>query len=161
MVPVAVHLSPPTRAASSTFSPLLLLLRMRRWRGWRRWAVAWQMSAKAGVRILPVSIGGCHRWMPPSCLLPLGFPGRSVHIQIHPPVETAGRPEDEVSVAADGKGKRDGEVACPRASSMHGLTYLALFLSISPSSFPLDIFGRFLMKCLRPSTGAFLNSSAR
>lgn len=55
-----------------------------------------KMSAKAGVRILPVSIGGCHRWMPPSCLLPLGFPGRSVHIQIHPPVETAGRPEDEV-----------------------------------------------------------------
>jgi 1-acyl-sn-glycerol-3-phosphate acyltransferase len=47
-----------------------------------------KMSAKAGVRIVPVSICGLHRWMPPTAILPLAFPFRAVEIVIHPPVET-------------------------------------------------------------------------
>jgi len=54
-----------------------------------------KMSKKAGVRIIPVSICDLWRWMPPSAILPLGYP-RQVEIKIHPPVETAGRDESEV-----------------------------------------------------------------
>lgn len=56
---------------------------------------AFQMAKKAGVRIVPVSLGNLHRWMPPSALLPLA-PMRNVFIQIHPPIETAGRPVSEI-----------------------------------------------------------------
>lgn len=55
-----------------------------------------KMSAKAGVSIVPVSICDIYRWMPSKALLPLGFPGRSVTIKVHPAVNTADRPEDEV-----------------------------------------------------------------
>ena len=56
---------------------------------------AFQMAKKARVRIVPVSLGNLHRWMPPSALLPLA-PMRNVIIQIHPPIDTAGKPVSEI-----------------------------------------------------------------
>jgi hypothetical protein len=53
------------------------------------------MAKAAGVRIVPVSIGNLHRWMPPSALLPLA-PIRDVTIKIHPPVETQDRPISQI-----------------------------------------------------------------
>ena len=48
------------------------------------------MAKEAGVRIVPVSIGNLHRWMPASALLPLA-PIKHVYIKIHPPIETLDR----------------------------------------------------------------------
>ncbi len=48
---------------------------------------AFQMAKDADVRIVPVSIGNLHRWMPPSALMPLGAI-RDVYIKIHPAIET-------------------------------------------------------------------------
>lgn len=48
---------------------------------------AFQMAKAAGVRVVPVSIGNLHRWMPPTALLPLA-PIRDIFIKIHPPIET-------------------------------------------------------------------------
>jgi 1-acyl-sn-glycerol-3-phosphate acyltransferase len=53
------------------------------------------MAKKANVRVVPVSLGNLHRWMPPSALLPLA-PMKGVYIQIHPPIETAGRTVSEI-----------------------------------------------------------------
>mmetsp|Transcript_91614 Transcript_91614/g.182518 ORF Transcript_91614/g.182518 Transcript_91614/m.182518 type:complete len:352 (-) Transcript_91614:89-1144(-) len=55
-----------------------------------------KMAPKAGVRIVPVSISGLYRFMPPSAILPLAFPGRSIEIKVHPPVETEGRSQEDV-----------------------------------------------------------------
>ena len=38
-----------------------------------------------GVKIVPVSIGNLHRWMPKTALLPLS-PIRDVYIKIHPAI---------------------------------------------------------------------------
>lgn len=54
-----------------------------------------QMAKEAGVRIVPISIGNLHRWMPSSALLPLA-PIRHVYIKIHPPVETGDRKIKEI-----------------------------------------------------------------
>lgn len=51
---------------------------------------AFQFAKDAQVRIVPISIGNLHRWMPPSALLPLA-PIRNTFITIHPPIETVGR----------------------------------------------------------------------
>ena len=48
---------------------------------------AFQMAKAAGVKIVPVSIGNLHRWMPKDALLPLA-PIRHVYIKIHPPINT-------------------------------------------------------------------------
>ena len=56
---------------------------------------AFQMAKKAGVRIVPVTLGNLHRWMPPSALLPLA-PMRHVFIHIHPPIDTADKPVSEI-----------------------------------------------------------------
>lgn len=52
---------------------------------------AFQMAKQAGVKIIPVSIGNLHRWMPKNALLPLA-PIRDVYIKIHPAIETVDRP---------------------------------------------------------------------
>lgn len=48
---------------------------------------AFQMAKAAGVKIIPVTIGNLHRWMPKDALLPLA-PIRHVYIKIHPPINT-------------------------------------------------------------------------
>lgn len=53
------------------------------------------MAKKAGVRVVPISLGNLHRWMPPSAMLPLA-PMRNVYIQIHPPIETANKTVSEI-----------------------------------------------------------------
>ena len=53
------------------------------------------MAKRAGVRVVPVTLGNLHRWMPPSALLPLA-PMRNVYIQIHPPIDTANRTVSEI-----------------------------------------------------------------
>lgn len=45
---------------------------------------------------MPVSICNLSKWMPPRHLVPIGVPDDIV-VVIHPPVETKGRPEFEVS----------------------------------------------------------------
>ena len=57
-----------------------------------------KMALKAGVRIVPVSIAGLHRWMPDTALAPLGLP-RAVVVTLHPPVDPAAAGE-EAAVAA-------------------------------------------------------------
>ena len=44
------------------------------------------MAKKAGVRIVPISIGNVHRWMPQSAILPLK-PMRDIYVRVHPPIE--------------------------------------------------------------------------
>jgi 1-acyl-sn-glycerol-3-phosphate acyltransferase len=61
---------------------------------------AFQMAKEAGVRVVPVSIGNLHRWMPPSALLPLA-PIRGAYIMVHPPVETQGKSIKEVRKAVE------------------------------------------------------------
>ena len=56
---------------------------------------AFQMAKKAGVRIVPVSLGNLHQFMPPSAALPLA-PMRDVFIRIHPPIETANKTVSEI-----------------------------------------------------------------
>jgi 1-acyl-sn-glycerol-3-phosphate acyltransferase len=53
------------------------------------------MAKAAGVRIVPVSIGNLHRWMPPSALLPLA-PIRQVTITVHPPIDTKDKPISQI-----------------------------------------------------------------
>eukprot|EP00968_Pinguiococcus_pyrenoidosus_P006742 scaffold447_cov307-Pinguiococcus_pyrenoidosus.AAC.22 len=53
------------------------------------------MAKRAGVRILPISICGLHRFMPTSAIMPLVTP-RGIVVRIHPPIDTAGRSADEV-----------------------------------------------------------------
>lgn len=48
---------------------------------------AFQMAKAAKVRIIPVSIGNLHRFMPPSALMPIA-PLRNIYIKIHEPIET-------------------------------------------------------------------------
>ena len=48
---------------------------------------AFQMAKAANVRIVPVSIGNLHRFMPPSALMPLA-PLRNIYIKVHPPIDT-------------------------------------------------------------------------
>lgn len=48
---------------------------------------AFQMAKKAGVRVVPVSIGHLHRWLPASSPLPVA-PIRHTYIKIHPPIDT-------------------------------------------------------------------------
>ena len=48
---------------------------------------AFQMAKEAGVKVVPVSIGNLHRWMPSTALLPLA-PIRQVYVTIHPAIET-------------------------------------------------------------------------
>lgn len=56
---------------------------------------AFQMAKQAGVKIVPVSIGNLHRWMPKTALLPLA-PIRDVYIKIHPAIETADKPVTKI-----------------------------------------------------------------
>lgn len=56
---------------------------------------AFQMAKAAGVRVVPVSIGNLHRWMPPSALLPLA-PIRNIYIKIHPPIDTSDKPVSQI-----------------------------------------------------------------
>lgn len=51
---------------------------------------AFQMAKSAGVRVVPVSIGHLHRWMPASAVLPLGRIRHTV-IRIHPPIDFVGK----------------------------------------------------------------------
>jgi 1-acyl-sn-glycerol-3-phosphate acyltransferase len=56
---------------------------------------AFQMAKQAGVKVVPVSIGNLHRWMPKTALLPLS-PIRDVYIKIHPAIETVDRPVTKI-----------------------------------------------------------------
>jgi 1-acyl-sn-glycerol-3-phosphate acyltransferase len=47
---------------------------------------AFQMAKRAGAKIIPVSIGNIHRFMPSSAILPLA-PIRHVYVKIHNPIE--------------------------------------------------------------------------
>lgn len=49
---------------------------------------AFQMAKEAKVRIVPVSIGNLHRWMPKEALLPLTLI-KDTYIKIHPPIDTS------------------------------------------------------------------------
>ena len=49
---------------------------------------AFQMAKEAKVRIVPVSIGNLHRWMPKDALLPLTLI-KDIYIQVHPPIDTS------------------------------------------------------------------------
>ena len=53
------------------------------------------MAKRAKTKVLPVSISGLHRFMPPFAIMPIATP-TGVTVRIHPPVETVGRSEDEV-----------------------------------------------------------------
>ena len=53
------------------------------------------MAKRAKTKVLPVSISGLHRFMPPFAIMPITTP-TGVTVRIHPPVETVGRSEDEV-----------------------------------------------------------------
>uniref|UniRef100_A0A7S2UXA9 1-acyl-sn-glycerol-3-phosphate acyltransferase n=1 Tax=Fibrocapsa japonica TaxID=94617 RepID=A0A7S2UXA9_9STRA len=53
------------------------------------------IAKRAGVRIVPVSLGELFRYNPPSAWLPLGIPKDAV-LKIHPPIETKGKSEAEV-----------------------------------------------------------------
>lgn len=55
---------------------------------------AFQMAKKAGVRIVPVSLGNVHRWMPDSAVLPIGHMSH-VYVKIHPPIDVT--PESKIS----------------------------------------------------------------
>ena len=48
---------------------------------------AFQMAKAAKVRIVPVSIGNLHRFMPPSALMPIA-PLRNIYIKIHPAISS-------------------------------------------------------------------------
>ncbi|CAM9435584.1 unnamed protein product [Phaeothamnion confervicola] len=54
-----------------------------------------KMARKGGVRIVPVTLVNTHRMMPTDCLMPLLVP-KDVEIHVHPPIDTAGRGEDEL-----------------------------------------------------------------
>ena len=54
-----------------------------------------KMAQKAGVRIVPVSICNLYKWMPTTALTPMAFPQR-VEVKIHPPVDPAGKTEEEL-----------------------------------------------------------------
>jgi 1-acyl-sn-glycerol-3-phosphate acyltransferase len=48
---------------------------------------AFQMAKAAKVRIVPLSIGNLHRFMPPSALMPIA-PLRNIYIKIHPAISS-------------------------------------------------------------------------
>merc|ERR1712146_125440 len=56
---------------------------------------AFQMAKQAGVRIVPISIGNLHRWMPKDAIFPIGWL-KQVFVIIHPPIETTGRSVNEI-----------------------------------------------------------------
>jgi len=79
-----------------------------------------KMAIKAGVRIVPVSICNLYRWMPNSAATPLAFP-RNVEVKIHPPIDPAGRSEEEVldyvySCVNEGLPSFQQAVALPQAT---------------------------------------------
>ena len=91
-----------------------------------------KMSSKAGVRIVPVSVCGLHRWMPPSAVLPLAFPFRAVEIVIHPPVDTV----NEALLEGAGGGWEGGPMkirliccieGCARHLSAKALTLILVY----------------------------------
>jgi len=59
---------------------------------------AFQMAKAAGVKIVPVSIGNLHRWMPKDALLPLA-PIRHVYIKIHPAISTEDKTVSQLRAA--------------------------------------------------------------
>ena len=61
---------------------------------------AFQMAKAAGVRVVPVSVGNLHRWMPPSALLPLGRI-RGVYLMVHPAIDTKDKTVKEVKELAE------------------------------------------------------------
>lgn len=56
---------------------------------------AFQMAKAANVRIVPVSMGNLHRFMPPSAMMPIA-PLRNIYIKIHKPIETDDKPVSEL-----------------------------------------------------------------
>ena len=56
---------------------------------------AFQMAKEAKVRIVPVSIGNLHRFMPPSALMPIA-PLRNIYIKIHEPIDTDNKKVSEL-----------------------------------------------------------------
>ena len=56
---------------------------------------AFQMAKRAGVKIVPVSLGNVHRWMPENAALPLGRM-RHVYVKVHPQIEVT--PDTKISV---------------------------------------------------------------
>jgi 1-acyl-sn-glycerol-3-phosphate acyltransferase len=56
---------------------------------------AFKMAKAANVRIVPISIGNLHRFMPPSALMPLG-PLRNIYIKVHPPIDTLDVPVNDL-----------------------------------------------------------------
>lgn len=57
---------------------------------------AFQIAKKAGVRIVPISIGNVHRWMPADTAMLPYRPMRDIYVKIHPPVDVT--PDSKVSV---------------------------------------------------------------
>lgn len=56
---------------------------------------AFQMAKAAGVKIVPISIGNLHRWMPKEALMPLA-PIRNTYIKIHAPIDTKDLPLSQI-----------------------------------------------------------------
>lgn len=56
---------------------------------------AFQMAKQAGVKVVPVSIGNLHRWMPKNALLPLE-PIRNTYVKIHPAIDTSNKTISEI-----------------------------------------------------------------
>ena len=60
------------------------------------------MAARAGVRIVPVSIIGTHLFMPPSNMAPHAVP-KGVKVVVHPPLDPPADKEEAVVMAATSK----------------------------------------------------------
>jgi len=55
------------------------------------------MATKTQVPIVPISIVGAFSTFPPEALMPYGPKGRDLAVHFHPPIETAGRTDEELS----------------------------------------------------------------
>jgi len=56
---------------------------------------AFQMAKAAGVKVVPISIGNLHRWMPKEALMPLA-PIQNTYIKIHPAIDTKDIPVSQI-----------------------------------------------------------------
>ena len=57
---------------------------------------AFQIAKRAGVRIVPISIGNVQRWMPADTAILPYRPMRDIYVKVHPPVDVT--PDSKVSV---------------------------------------------------------------
>jgi len=57
------------------------------------------MAARAGVRVVPVTIVGTHLFQPPGAFVPLAVP-RGVRVVIHPPIDAPPEKQEEAALQA-------------------------------------------------------------